>query len=218
MGRPYPTCASGISAPATDTGNRHAFSICITASCSRPSPHCRYFTGSARGGGGAFSNAFANSPRNGSPTNAAGLATMALTSSCRRDLSPPPRMNLETKSVARRVASPSGTPSRRKSLVFILDNRERMAFCYRGYFQLFKKMQNHLFWNRTRAAFVLCENCSDGRLNVNNLNPRCIIDKQVNPALAHRSRDVCSVESKVLTSAQMLTAFLSRGLDDFALI
>src|SRR5437773_10078243 len=143
---------------------------------------------------------------------------MAFTSSCSRDLSPPPRMNLETKSVARRVASPSGTPRRRKSLAFILDNRERMAFCYRGYFQLFKQTQNHLFWNGTRAAFVLLENCSDGRLNVNNLNPRCIIGKQVNPALARRSRDVCSVESKVLTSAQMLTAFLSRGLDDFALI
>src|SRR5438094_10677561 len=144
-----------MSAPATATGSRHAFSICITASCSSPSPHWRYFTGSARGGGGALSNAFANSPRNGSSTNAEGLATMAFTSSCSRDLSPPPRMNLETKSVARRVASPNGTPSRRKSFAFILYNRERMAFCYRGYFQLFKQTQNHLFWNGTRAAFVL---------------------------------------------------------------
>jgi hypothetical protein len=48
------------------------------------------------------------------------IATMAATSSCNRDLSPPPRMNLATKSVARRVASPNGTPRRRKSLVFIL--------------------------------------------------------------------------------------------------
>src|SRR5205823_14654322 len=32
---------------------------------SSPWPCCRYFTGSARGGGGALSNVFANSPRNG---------------------------------------------------------------------------------------------------------------------------------------------------------
>src|SRR6266480_3497969 len=81
-----------------------AFSICITASCSSPSPHCRYFAGSARGGGGAFSKAFANSPRNGSSTNADGLRTIASTSSRSRDLSPPPRMNLLIKSVARRCA------------------------------------------------------------------------------------------------------------------
>src|SRR5256885_943680 len=111
-----------------------AFSICITASCSSPSPHCRYFAGSARvpslAGAGesgrrpdkgrrAEISAFANSPRNGSSTNAGGLATMAFTSSCSRDLSPPPRMNLETKSVARRVASPSGSPNRKKSFAFI---------------------------------------------------------------------------------------------------
>src|SRR3974377_381352 len=36
-------------APATATGRRQAFSICITASCSSPSPHWRYLTGAARG-------------------------------------------------------------------------------------------------------------------------------------------------------------------------
>src|ERR1019366_4976311 len=40
-------------------------------------------------------------------------------SSCNRDLSPPPRMNLPTKSVAKRVACPNGIPVRKKSLVFM---------------------------------------------------------------------------------------------------
>src|SRR5271166_1981919 len=81
-----------MSAPETDTGKRHAFFICITASGSRPSPHCRYFTGTARGGGGALSNAFANSPRNRSSQNPDGFATTAATSSCNRDGSPVPRV------------------------------------------------------------------------------------------------------------------------------
>src|SRR5208283_720980 len=119
-----------MSAPATDTGSRHAFSICITASCSRCSPHCRYLTGSACGDGGALSNAFANSPRNGSSTNADGLAMMAATSSCNRDLSPPPRTNLETKSVARRAASPRGTPNRKESFVFILHHPESRPYIW----------------------------------------------------------------------------------------
>jgi hypothetical protein len=41
-----------------------------------------------------------------------------VTASRNRDWSPPPRTNLETKSVARRVASASGTPIRRKAFVF----------------------------------------------------------------------------------------------------
>ena len=57
--------------------------------------------------------------------NSDGFATTAATSSCNRDLSPPPRMNLEIKSAATRVACPKGTPSRRKSLVFIsINNRQ----------------------------------------------------------------------------------------------
>src|SRR5438552_2982564 len=52
-----------MSAPATATGSRQALSICITASCSSPSPHWRYLTGSLRGGDGAFSRALASSPR-----------------------------------------------------------------------------------------------------------------------------------------------------------
>jgi hypothetical protein len=64
--------------------------------------------------------------RGGIPArNADGFATMAATSSCNRDLSPPPRMNLEIKSVTRRVACPKGTPRRRKSLVFIASNQLR---------------------------------------------------------------------------------------------
>src|SRR5512137_564347 len=107
-------------APATATGSRQAFSICITASCSRPSPHWRYLIGSVRGGGGAFNNALANSPRKLSSVKADGLAMIAFTSSSKRALSPPLRMYLLMKSVALRVASPSGTPRRIKSLVFII--------------------------------------------------------------------------------------------------
>ena len=63
--------------------------------------------------------ALANSLRRLSSAKADGLATIAFTSSSKRVLSPPLRMNLLTKSVARRVASPSGIPRRIKSLVFI---------------------------------------------------------------------------------------------------
>src|SRR6266566_5482997 len=108
-----------MSAPATATGRRQAFSICIMASCSRPAPHWRYLMGSVRGGGGALRRALANSWRRGSFVKADGLAMIALTSCSKRDLSPPLRMKLVTKPVARRVASPSGTPRRIKSLVFI---------------------------------------------------------------------------------------------------
>src|SRR5207249_3987207 len=86
---------------------------------SGPSPHRRYFTGSARVGGGAASNALANSPRNESALNADGLLTMAFTSSSIRTLSPPLRTNWLMKSVARRMGSPSGTPKRRRSFAFM---------------------------------------------------------------------------------------------------
>src|ERR1035437_1047005 len=106
-------------APATATGSRQAFSICITASCSSPSSHCRYLMGSVRGGGGALSSTLANSPRRLSSVKADGVATMAFTSPSSRVLSPPARMNLLMNSVVRRVASPRGIPRRIKSLVFI---------------------------------------------------------------------------------------------------
>ncbi len=48
MGRPYPTCASGISAPATATGSAHALAICWTADASKSSPHCRQGASSLR--------------------------------------------------------------------------------------------------------------------------------------------------------------------------
>src|SRR5260370_3326518 len=108
-------------APATATGSRQAFSICITASCSSPSPHCRYLMGSLRGGGGALSRALANSARRVSSVKADGLATIAFTSSSSRVLSPPARINLLMKSVTRRVASPRGIPRRMKSFVFIVE-------------------------------------------------------------------------------------------------
>jgi hypothetical protein len=44
---------------------------------------------------------------------------MAANSSYRRDLSPPPRMNLAAKSVAHVVAGPKGTPIRKRPFVFI---------------------------------------------------------------------------------------------------
>jgi len=53
-------------APATETGSRQAVSICITASCSSPSPHWRYFAGMERAAGGACSKALAKELRNGS--------------------------------------------------------------------------------------------------------------------------------------------------------
>src|SRR5437867_1306929 len=42
IGRPYPTCASGMSAPDTATGSLHAFFICRTASGSILLPQTRY--------------------------------------------------------------------------------------------------------------------------------------------------------------------------------
>ena len=50
---------------------------------------------------------------------------LRLPSPCKRVLSPPPRMNLATKSVARRVASPRGTRSLRKSLVLIAGTKSK---------------------------------------------------------------------------------------------
>jgi len=52
-----------------------------------------------------LSKALAKSLRKSSAETLTGSPMMAATSSCNRDLSPPPRMNLATKSVARRVAS-----------------------------------------------------------------------------------------------------------------
>src|SRR5258708_2470074 len=80
-------------------------------------------TGRARGGGGGLSKDLAKSCRKGSSVKAAGLERMVFTSCSSRVLSPPPRMNLEMKSVARRVGSPRGTPRRMKSLVFKLEEK-----------------------------------------------------------------------------------------------
>src|SRR6266404_5701062 len=132
-------------APATATGSRQALSICITASCSSPSPHWRYLTGSLRGGGGAFSKALANSPRRSSLVKAEGFAMIAFSSSSKRVLSPHARMKLVTKPVARRVASPSGTPRRIKSFVFIVELFYRVLPLRRlGSFQKSISKESHL--------------------------------------------------------------------------
>ena len=72
------------------------------------------------------------------------------------------------------------------------------------------------------TGFARCRFCArmvaSGRLKINDLNPRFVISKQVNPALAHLPRDVGGVEGKALAGAKMFAALFARGLDDFALI
>ena len=97
-------CLYRVAAVGRLTGNKPAFSICITASCSSPWPRRRYLMGSVRGGAGALSKALANSPRRSSSVKAEGLAIVAFTSSSNRVLSPPARLNLLTKSGTRRAA------------------------------------------------------------------------------------------------------------------
>jgi hypothetical protein len=81
IGSPYPTCASAISAPATDTGSRHAAAICACAPSSIPSaPQVRYGTGSSRATSAAArapraTSADASSAKIGSETDAAGSAS-----------------------------------------------------------------------------------------------------------------------------------------------
>src|SRR5688572_27775920 len=93
-----------------------------------------------------------------------------------------------------------------------------MAFRHGWRFKLLQQSQNHLLWNRTWTALVLRENCSDRWLNVNDLNPRSVICKEIDPALPHLPRNISPVECEALPHAQMFAALLACGLDDFALI
>src|SRR5437667_10759727 len=93
-----------------------------------------------------------------------------------------------------------------------------MAFRDGRRLEFLGQAQNDFLWNRVWTTLVLRQNGRERRLKINNLNSRAVISEKVNPALAHLPGNIGCAEREAASNAQMFTTFLTRRLDDLALV